>query len=284
MAGNPIQPATATGPPLRPRTRLPLGMVAAQVALLPNEVKENSHAVVEAAIFKPGVKGNALFFDDSNRGFLGRDIGSYERTQEFAFDLWLLASKVYEEANVINHRDDDNSGGAGYTLDLENNHLRFDMRHSWPYNMLSIVTKEAVPVNQWLHVAVTYDGSSRAGGIQVYWNGKAVDVEIRRDNLTQSVMRSGYAAVFDQFVGFAFGKRFRVTSVVGGAIDELRVFNRALTPVEVRYLHEGDAEAHRHVCDVSPDIRRDGGIDCERSRESAARPRHSAAYVCGGNS
>jgi hypothetical protein len=66
-------------------------------------------------------------------------------------------------------------------------------------------------------------------------------VEVRRDNLSQSILPTSYAQVFDQFVGFAFGKRFRVTSLVGGAIDEIRVFNRALTPIEVSYLHNGAA-------------------------------------------
>ncbi|HYR86453.1 MAG TPA: DUF1553 domain-containing protein [Terriglobia bacterium] len=221
-----------------PRSRLPLGMVANRVVLLPNATRENTHAVLEAPIFKPGPKGNAFYFDDTNRGFLGKDIGSYERTNEFGLDLWLLAAKVYEEANVINHRDDDNSGGAGYTLDLENNHLRFEMRHSWPFNMLSVATKQAVPANEWVHVTVTYDGSSRADGIKVYWNGKPAELDIRRDNLTQTILPTGYAAVFDQFVGIAFGKRFRVTSLVGGAIDEVRVFNKALTPLEVSCLHD----------------------------------------------
>jgi hypothetical protein len=224
-----------------PRSRLPLGMVADRVVLLPNAVRENAHAVLEAPVFKPGPKGNAFYFDDTNRGFLGRDVGSYDRTKEFGFDLWLLAAKVYEDANVINHRDDDNSGGAGYTLDLENNHLRFDMRHSWPFNMLSVSTKQAVPVNEWVHVTITYDGSSRTDGIRIYWNGKPAELDIRRDNLTQSILPTGYAAAFDQFVGFAFGKRFRVTSLVGGAIDEVRVFNKALTPLEVSYLHNDGA-------------------------------------------
>jgi mono/diheme cytochrome c family protein len=218
------------------RGRLPLEMVADRTVMLPNAADQKTNGVVEAPIFKPGVKGNALYFDDVNHGYLGQNIGWYDRTQEFSFDLWLLVPKVYEDANVINHRDDDNSGGAGYTLDLENNRVQFEMRHSWPFNMLSVVTKQTVPLNQWVHLTVTYDGSSRANGIKMYWNGKSADVEIQKDNLTQSILPTSYAAAFDQFVGFAFGKRFRVTSLVGGAIDEVRVFNRALTPVEVSCL------------------------------------------------
>ena len=41
-----------------------------------------------------------------------------------------------------------------------------------------------------------------------------------------------------EYLGIMFGRRFRFTPMKDGAIDEFRVFNRALTPLEVRYLDE----------------------------------------------
>ena len=46
------------------------------------------------------------------------------------------------------------------------------------------------------------------------------------------------ADVFDPFLGLAFGTRFREKAPVGSAIDELRVFKRDLTPVEIGFLHD----------------------------------------------
>ena len=106
-------------------------------------------AILEEGGVRPGgAKGNALFFTDTNRGFLGKDVGYYERTQPFSFDLWIYAASEYENSQVLNHRDDDNSGGAGYKLNLEKNHLSFYMMHSWPYNMLHVISKAQVPVKR----------------------------------------------------------------------------------------------------------------------------------------
>ena len=78
-------------------------------------------------------------------GFSGKDVGYYERTQPFSFDLWIYAACEYENSQVLNHRDDDNSGGAGYKLNLEKNHFSFYMMHSWPYNMLHVISRAQGP-------------------------------------------------------------------------------------------------------------------------------------------
>jgi hypothetical protein len=168
-------------------------------------------------------------------------VGYFERTQPFSFDLWIYAAKEYENSQVINHRDDDNSGGAGYKLNLEKNHLSFFMMHSWPYNMLHIVSKQQVPVKEWTHVTISYDGSSRAAGLNLYVNGKTADVEVDRDNLTESILPRLIGAVFNRFVGLEFGRRFREVTLKDGGIDEIRFFNKALTPLEVSFLHDGAA-------------------------------------------
>ena len=59
-----------------------------------------------------------------------------------------------------------------------------------------------------------------------------------RDSLTRSILPFTSADVFDPFVGLAVGTRFREKAPVGSGIDELRVFTRDLTPVEVAFLHD----------------------------------------------
>ena len=45
--------------------------------------------------------------------------------------------------------------------------------------------------------------------------------------------------MFNEFVGLEFGRRFREVTLKDGGIDEIRFFNKALTPLEVSYLHNG---------------------------------------------
>ena len=224
--------------------RLPMNMTKDISTYLPNEIETDSNTlgVVENPILRSGVSGTALFFDDTNRGVLGRNIGRYERTDDFAFDLWLLAAREYEDSLVLDHRDEDTTGGTGYELDLENNHLRFRMVYSWPFNMLEIVSRDPVKIGEWTHVTVTYDGSSQASGIGLYVNGELAEVEVRADYLTRTILPMSYASRLDTFEGMTYGKRFRHTGLVdGGALDEIRIFGRALTPLEVRYLHDQES-------------------------------------------
>jgi mono/diheme cytochrome c family protein len=222
--------------------RLPNSMIKEKIVFSPSGLPGGEPAVLEEANIKPGgAKGNALFFTDTNRGFLGKSVGFYDRTQPFSFDLWVYAASEYENSQILNHRDDDNSGGAGYKLSFEKNHLSFYMMHSWPYNMLHVVSKQAVPVKEWTHIAITYDGSSRAAGIKLYINGEPADAEVEHDQLTESSLPRSFAPVFNEFVGVEFGRRFREVTPKDGGIDEIRFFNKALTRLEVSYLHKGAA-------------------------------------------
>ena len=43
-------------------------------------------------------------------------------------------------------------------------------------NAIKVTTKNAVPMNAWSHVFVTYDGSSKAAGVRVYIDGRPQEV------------------------------------------------------------------------------------------------------------
>jgi Protein of unknown function (DUF1553)/Protein of unknown function (DUF1549)/Planctomycete cytochrome C/Concanavalin A-like lectin/glucanases superfamily len=238
--GSAAAPTTPAPPPAAMPRRMPNSMIREKLVMSPAGMRGVPPAILEeGGVRSGGAKGNALFFTDTNRGFLGKDVGYYERTQPFSLDLSIYAAKEYENSQVINHRDDDNSGGAGYKLNLEKNHLSFFMMHSWPYNMLHIVSMQPLPVKEWTEVSITYDGSSRASGIHLYINGAPAEVDVDRDNLTESILPRLIGAVFNEFVGLEFGRRFREVTLKDGGIDEIRIFNKALTPLEVGYLHSG---------------------------------------------
>ena len=220
--------------------RLPSDLVRDDLTFTPSPLPGVEPAVLEAPVLRDGAPGNgkAFFFTDTNRGFLAADVGYFERTQPFSLDFWILPGQEYENSTVLNHRENDNSGGAGYTLQLEKRKLRFDIMHSRAGNMLRVRTVPDLPLKQWTHVTVTYDGSSRARGMAVYVDGALVPVNIERDNLTRTIKVEGGGTLGDEFLGLQFGKRFRETTLNDGAIDEIRVFVKALTPLEVRYLHD----------------------------------------------
>ena len=98
--------------------------------------------------------------------------------------------------------------------------------------MIRVRCAQPFPVKEWMHMTLTYDGSSRAAGTALYINGAP---SRSRSSATPDaqIMPYGGGALGDESVGLAFGKRFRKTPVKDGGIDEVRVFKRALTPLEV---------------------------------------------------
>ncbi len=96
----------------------------------------------------------------------------------------------------------------------------------------AFVHAEPVPLNQWAHVTITYDGSSRASGLALYVDGRRASCEVIRDQLTKNITGGGN----DQLT---VGQRFRDRGFKNGLVDEIKVFDRELTPLEVAQLHDG---------------------------------------------
>ena len=79
---------------------------------------------------------------------------------------------------------------------------------------------------------MTYDGSSKAAGLRLFLDGKPLATEVIRDKLTRSIAGGGDPDL-------ALGERMRDNGFKDGLVDELHVFNRELTHLEVAQLHDG---------------------------------------------
>jgi hypothetical protein len=107
---------------------------------------------------------------------------------------------------------------------------------------MAVRTREALPARDWVHVAVSHDASGKAAGLHIYLNGRLADTEVVRDKLTKDT-EAGVpgATYFSGGNGLNVGERFRSTGLKDCLLDELRVFERPLTPIEVAHLYDGKA-------------------------------------------
>jgi mono/diheme cytochrome c family protein len=183
---------------------------------------------VEGPTTAPGKLGNAAQLSGEN-GFVFPNVGTFSRADAFSLSLWLQTPALAPRMLVV-HKSlaPIDAGSRGYELLLENGRVAFGLHHMWPGNSLKVVTKRALAVNEWTHVAVSYDGSSRASGVRVYINGEPMELEVVRDGLTRDITYGGKEP------DLAIGHRFRDNGFKGGKVDEFCVFNRAITPVEAR--------------------------------------------------
>ena len=176
----------------------------------------------------PGRVGNAVQFtgDDS----VALSVGNFKRSEPFSVSLWLKTPDAKDRA-IVFHRSQawTDAASRGYELLIEDGKLKWSLIHFWPGNAISIRAKTALPLNEWTHVVVSHDGSSRANGLKLSVNGQAVEVEVVKDRLTRDITGGGGDNI-------SLGERMRDRGFQGGAIDEFRVFNRELTALETNAL------------------------------------------------
>jgi hypothetical protein len=160
------------------------------------------------------------------------EVGEFLRANPFSIALWVYIPGDLKKGVVFHS----NRGGIiyafkGYQLSVEGD--RFDIRlaHTFPYNSIHLESSQPVPRDKWVHLLLTYDGSSKASGVTLYKYGEKQPLRILRDNLYKEI-----AFVHEEERGIKnnlrVGGRWRSKGLTGGMVDELLVFDRELTALE----------------------------------------------------
>ena len=183
----------------------------------------------------PGRNGQAVEFSGDDSVDLA--LGNFARQQPFSVSLWLKTPDEKDRA-VVFHRSRawTDAASRGYELLIEDGRLKWSLIHFWPGNAISIAANEKLAIGQWQHVTVTYDGSSRAAGLQIYVNGQPAATQVIKDALTKEITGGGGDNI-------ALGERFRDRGFKGGQIDEFRVYAHELTSLEALSLVDEAAAA-----------------------------------------
>ncbi len=181
-----------------------------------------------------GLAGKAIQFDGDD-AFVCTGSGQYGRATPFAFSLWLKPSE-HKPRVIVLHQcvAAEDAAYRGYSLVLDNGAVQFSLIHFWPGNAIQVLSNQTIPENEWSHVAVVYDGCSQAQGVTLYINGSRAEVRVIRDKLTRDIKyRAEWGDSNSTGVDVSLGARFRDVGFRGGAIDELLIYDRELSPLEV---------------------------------------------------
>jgi len=181
-----------------------------------------------------GNEGQALLFSGDN-SLTCKSVPNFKRTDTFSFSLWLKPAERQDRAVILHQsRSWTDSGSRGFELVLDHGKPFFGLIHFWPGNAIAVRARRELSTNDWSHVVVTYDGSSRAAGIQLYLNGAPLETEVVRDNLYKDIVhRSEWGDAEAGRVQLQLASRFRDSGFKNGTIDDLQVFDVCLTAAEV---------------------------------------------------
>lgn len=181
----------------------------------------------------PGKRGNGVVFDGDSWLDL-KEIGVFGRSDEFSISLWANIPLAVVDGNIF-HK---GSGAIlynwrGYHLKIVDNRLELMMAHTGPDNAIVEVSENEFPRDKWINLTMTYDGSSKASGLKLYVNGEAQRTFVKKDNLYKDILFG-----INPEPGLQLGARLRGKGIQGAVIDEIRVYKRELSAIEIMKLAE----------------------------------------------
>lgn len=217
-------------------------------------MKRESGKTGDIPVFVAGKRGSGLQFDgDVYVDFQG--MGVFRKSDPFTIGMWVHIPKDLKEG-VIFHKSNAERlyNFKGFHVYLKNNRLEIMMAHTAPSNAITKITQSDVPRDTWIHLALTYDGSSRADGFHLYMNGQKERMETLVDALDKDIIFYS-----KQEPGLQIGGWWRGLGFKGGRADEVYVYNRALREYELALLASRDQpvdlpDFYRHVVDSSRQV------------------------------
>lgn len=151
------------------------------------------------------------------------DAGDFEGDEPFSCAAWIKVP-ANDGNGAICARMDAGPKYRGWDFWMQQRRIGMHVISAWPEQGMKVVSKTQVPANEWVHVAVTYDGSRNASGIQIFINGAMQEKNIENDKLDGSTIRTQ--------VPWKIGSR-SVSEPFTGSIQNLRIQRRVLAAAEV---------------------------------------------------
>ena len=191
----------------------------------------NAGRVIGTPRWVPARTGGGFEFREGEESFLEvADAGDFERDQPFTVSFWLRPVKTGEgkdSQGSLLARMEAGESRRGLEVYYESNQrLYVQLAHEAEGNAIRVRSDREIQWNKWQHICVTYDGSSRAGGIRMLVDGAAWAVQGEQDNLKGSIRTEEPLRIGTRPKGFR----------PLGTVDEIRIFSRALTENEARAL------------------------------------------------
>ncbi len=168
---------------------------------------------------------------------LNLPVGNFNRVDAFTISLWIQTPDLKDRA-VILHRSKawTDAASRGLELLLEDGKLKWSLIRFWPGDAASIRCTTAIQPGEWTHLSVTSDGSGAASGLAIYVNGQRAKTEVIKDNLSREITPGRD--------NITLGERMRDRGFKDGLVEDIRVFDRKLAPLEISALSGlNDAQA-----------------------------------------
>ncbi len=146
---------------------------------------------------------------------------NFEKDQPFSVTSFL---SVQPKGGAPFGKMDDKDGARGWDVEFHGLRPSVHLIHRWPEDLIHIEADEDFPAKAFTHIAITYDGSGKAAGLKLYVNGVLAKSSVKKDNLAGSIRTK---------TPFSIGRRGESSVLFHGHIDDLCIYQRALSALEI---------------------------------------------------
>lgn len=155
---------------------------------------------------------------------------SIDNLPKFTWSVWVNPSQLQNDVTLMRK-----SGNIDMYLENISSGLRVQLFLDCLGSSLTRLTTSAdnLRLNQWNHIVFVYDGGGCAlSNVQLYVNGTATTAH------ANSVSGSGAYDNSDAGSPLSIGNSTNLSRQILGSVDEVRVYNRALSSAEVSQLYD----------------------------------------------
>lgn len=178
----------------------------------------NSGSIFQAAWTTAGRYGRALTFDGSNDYVSVPDANSLDLTNRMTLEAWVRPTANSGWRTVMMKENGNELAYGMYARESSNRPSGWLRINPTSGSSQSAVSSQALTLNTWSHVALTYDGTT----MRFYVNG------VQRG--TRTISGTMYASTGP----LKFGGNAMWGEYFAGQIDEIRAYNRALNATEIQ--------------------------------------------------
>lgn len=175
-----------------------------------------------------GKFANALVFDGVNDYVSVDSSASLNITNAITLEAWVKPNFLHSDLRTAVAKWSSSQSADSYLLGIDTSgNIRFYL-DSTGTGQTSLLSSNKVSANSWSHIAATWDGSI----MRVFLNGIA---DTNTATFTSTIFKSNFPVYLGKHDG---GNPFN------GTIDDVRIYNRALSPEEIRAAYEGGVKRY----------------------------------------
>lgn len=174
----------------------------------------NHGSIKQAVRVKTGRYGKALKFDGLNDWVTIKHSESLNLSKEYTIEAWIKPNSQHRSSVIVKQQ----PKGTAYDLFAYEDHDLPSSSLNNGLNYSTVTGQNQLPIRQWVHLASTFDGINQ----RLYVDGVEVGSVLTEKGMVKQsngVLRIGGNSVWGDFFQ--------------GYIDEVRIYNRALSDQEI---------------------------------------------------